>query len=262
MVLGDDMKGIVYHRDYNKYDLGVDHPLVGDKPEKTMSFLKNKGLIDSFKLFEPELAAEEDLLRVHTQSYINRIKELSEKGGILTFDTPAPKGIYKYARLPAGGTILGGKKLFEGFNCMINTLGGFHHASRNFSSGFCFFNDIAVCIEYLREKNKIKRFLVIDLDVHHANGTSEIYFDDPSVLNISFHQDGETLYPGTGAIEKIGKGPGEGYTINLPFLPQTGNESYMMAFDSIVPPLIKQFNPQIIIYLHFLILFKKDFLSL
>jgi len=167
---------------------------------------------------------------------------------MLAFDTPAPAGIYKYARLVTGGTILAGRELFGGFNCMVNPLAGFHHASRNFSSGFCFFNDIAVVIEYLRENYKLRRFLIVDLDVHHANGTQEIYYDNPTVLNISFHQDGRTLYPGTGSLEKIGRDKGEGFTVNLPLPQGTGSASYLKAFDEIIPIITKQFKPEIIIY--------------
>ena len=167
---------------------------------------------------------------------------------MLAMDTPAPKGIYEIASIVTGGTKLAGEKLFHGFQCTINPLAGFHHASRSYSSGFCFFNDIAVVIEYLRQKYDLSSFLVIDLDVHHANGTEEIYYDDPTVLNISFHQDGRTLYPGTGGIEKIGTGSGEGYTVNLPLPPGTCGKSYLKAFNEIVPPLTKQFGPEIIIY--------------
>ncbi len=242
------MNGIVYHDDYNKYDLGMSHPLLGDKPRKTMEFLEKHGIMDNVKLFTPEKANDEDLLRVHSEKYVKQVKELSKTGGMLAYDTPAPIGIYDIARFSTGGTILAGKKLFEGFNCMTNPLAGFHHASRSFSSGFCFFNDIAVVIEYLREKYKLKRFLVVDLDVHHANGTQEIYYDDPTVLNISFHQDGRTLYPGTGSMNKIGRDSGEGYTVNLPLPPGAGDTSYLNVFNSIIPALTKQFKPEIMIY--------------
>jgi acetoin utilization protein AcuC len=240
--------GIVYHENYNKYDLGVDHPLIGDKPRKTMEFFRKKSILNDIKIFTPRKATEKDLLRVHNQLFIERIKMLSKTGGMLTFDTPAPVGIYDTALLVIGGTKLAGEQLFHGFQCMANPLAGFHHASISFSSGFCYFNDIAIVIEYLREKHRLERFLIIDLDVHHANGTQEIYYDDPSVLNISFHQDGRTLYPGTGSIEKIGRDSGEGYTVNFPLPPGTGDSSYLNAFNAIVPSLAKQFNPEIIIY--------------
>jgi acetoin utilization protein AcuC len=240
--------GIAYHKDYNKYDLGVDHPLVGDKPGKTMDLLKEKSVLKSVKVFTPQKASEEDLLRVHTKDYVNKIKELSRTGGMLSLDTPAPFGIFEIASLATGGTILAGEKLFDGYQCMVNPLAGFHHASKNSSSGFCFFNDIAIVIEYLRLKHRLKRFMVVDVDVHHANGTQEIYYLDPTVLKVSFHQDGHTLYPGTGSIEKIGEGKGEGFTVNLPLPPGTGNRSYLKAFNDIIPKLVDQFNPEIMIY--------------
>ena len=242
------MIGIVYHEDYNKYDLGLDHPLIGDKPRQTMEFFEKKGILHEMKVFKPKKATEKDLLLVHNPRHIERIKQLSQTGGMLSFDTPVPIGIYDIAQLVTGGTMLAGEKLFQGFNCMINPLAGFHHASKNNSSGFCFFNDIAVTIEYLRNKFKIKRFQIVDIDVHHANGTQEIYYDDPSVLNISFHQDGRTLYPGTGSMEKIGRDSGEGYTVNLPFPPGTGNKSFLKAYDAVIPQLTHQFNPEMIIY--------------
>ena len=242
------MIGIVYHKDYNKYDLGLDHPLVENKPSKTMEFFEEKDIIKNVELFSPKKATEKDLLRVHSERYVRRIKEMSRTGGMLSSDTPAPIGIYNHASLAAGGSILAGEKLFEGFNCMVNPLAGFHHACKSTSSGFCFFNDIAIAIEYLRDKYRLKRFLIIDLDVHHGNGTQEIYYDDPTVLNISFHQDGRTLYPGTGSLEKIGRDKGEGFTVNLPLPPGTGSASYLKAFDEIIPPITKQFKPEIIIY--------------
>ncbi len=242
------MQGIVYHKDYNKYDLGLDHPLVGDKPGKTIDILKRKKMLKDVKEFTPNKATEKDLIRAHSKDYVNKVKTLSKTGGILAADTPAPKGIFETASIATGGTLLAGEKLFENYNVMSNPLGGFHHASKNSSSGFCFFNDIAVVIEKLRDKHKIKRFAVIDLDVHHGNGTQDIYCRDPSVLNLSFHQDGRTLYPGTGDIGFIGKEEGEGYTINLALPPGTGTASYLSAFKEIIPPIINQFKPEIIIY--------------
>jgi len=242
------MIGIVYHKDHNKYDFGLDHPLIGNKPKKTIEFFKKKGILKELQEFKPKKATEKDLLRVHSPNFIERIKTLSKSGGMLTFDTPAPIGIYEIARLAAGGTILAGEKLLKRFNVMANPLAGFHHASKNYASGFCFFNDIAIVIEYLREKHKLERFLIVDLDVHHANGTQEIYYNDPSVLKISFHQDGRTLYPGTGFMDKTGRDSAEGYTVNLPLPPGTGNKSYLYGFNELIPNLLKQFNPEIIIY--------------
>ncbi len=242
------MNAIVYHEDFNKYDLGADHPLIGDKPRQTMKFFKDTKILETFDILTPTLCTEQDLLRVHEKHYVNRIKKLSENGGWLAADTPAPIGIYEIARLATGGSILAGEKLFQGYNLTVNPLGGFHHAGKAYSSGFCFFNDIAVVIEYLKENYHLKRCAIIDLDVHHGNGTQDIYYDDPTVLNISLHQDGRTLYPGTGSLEKIGRGAAEGYTVNIPFPPETGGPSYLKAFHAIVPNIVRAFKPELIIY--------------
>ena len=239
---------IVYHEEFNKYDLGVDHPLIGDKPKNIMTFLKDKNVLSQFRVFTPKKAKEGDLLKVHDPSYVEHVKKLSETGGWLSKDTPVPKGIFEVASLSTGGSMCAGEKLFEGFEFAVNPLGGFHHASKGHSSGFCFFNDIAITIEYLRQRHKLKRFMIIDLDVHHGNGTQDIYIDDKSVLNLSFHQDGQTLYPGTGNVDTIGRGDAEGYTVNLPFPPGTSGISYLKAFDEIVPPITRQFKPEIIFY--------------
>lgn len=239
-----------YHERYNEYDLGQNHPLIGDKPRKTLHFLEKRNLDRFMEIKEPFPCSEEDLMRVHTKEYIEKIKQLSRTGGYLSIDTPAPKGIFEIASLACGGSKEAAESLFKNdeIKIAINPLAGFHHASRDKSSGFCFFNDIAVAIEHIREKYRIKRIAIIDLDVHHANGTQDIYYEDPEVLLISFHQDGRTLYPGTGFIDEIGRGEGEGYTINLPFVPDSGNQSYREAFDEIIPDVIKQFNPQMLIY--------------
>ncbi|MDI6856371.1 MAG: histone deacetylase family protein [Candidatus Thermoplasmatota archaeon] len=241
---------IAYHEDYSKYNLGEAHPFLSLKPRKTIEFLRAKNLMGSkLKLLVPVPVGEEDLARVHTRDFIELVKKLSEKGGMLALDTPAPKGIFEIAKLACGGTKLMAEEVAqEKFWCGINTLGGFHHAGKDSASGFCFFNDLAIAIEYLRSEYKIKKFMVVDTDVHHANGTQEIYYDDNSVLLISLHQDGRTLYPGTGFTKEIGVGKGKGYTTNIPLLPATAGKAYLYAFDTLVPKLANQFQPEIIFW--------------
>ena len=238
----------VYHEDFNKYDLGTDHPLIGDKPRNALAYLKTKGLLSQFDVLTPEACTYQDLQRAHTDEYLKHIKYLSENGGYLSMDTPAPKGIFEIASLAAGGSIMAAEKVFDGYQLAINPLGGFHHACRASSSGFCFFNDIAVAIEHIRHAHRLKRFLIIDIDVHHGNGTQDIYYEDPTVLNISLHQDGRTLYPGTGDVDAIGRDAGEGFTVNLPLPPGTSTKSYLKAFHDIVPPLAMQFSPQVVVF--------------
>jgi len=113
-----------------------------------------------------------------------------------------------------GGAIEAGRAIYEGeINRAVALGNGYHHAGRNYGGGFCLFNDIAMLVEYLRKK--LKRILILDYDVHFGNGTSDIYFSDPHILFISLHQDPRTIYPGTGFIEQIGRGEGEGYNVNV-----------------------------------------------
>ena len=240
------MLAVAYHDDYSKYNLGEAHPLLGDKPRKTLEFLREKNV--EMNIFEPEPVTYEALLAVHSKDFVEEIKNLSESGGMLAVDTPAPKGIYNTARTACGGTKIMGVKVMENFFCGVNLLGGFHHAGVDNASGFCFFNDIAVAVEFLRKKYDIKRFLVVDLDVHHCNGTQEIYYKDDSVLVVSMHQDGRTLYPGTGFIDEIGDDNGKGFNVNIPLPHGTGNEGYLYAFDEIIPGIAEQFRPEIIFY--------------
>jgi acetoin utilization protein AcuC len=240
------MLAVAYHDDYSKYNLGETHPLLGDKPKRTLEFLMNKNV--RMNIFEPEPVTYEELLAVHSKGFVEKIKNLSESGGMLAVDTPAPKGIYDIARIACGGTKIMGVKIMEKFFCGVNLLGGFHHAGVDSASGFCFFNDIAVAVEYLRKKYDIKKFLVVDLDVHHCNGTQEIYYKDDSVLVVSMHQDGRTLYPGTGFIDDLGDDNGKGFNVNIPLPPGTGNKGYLYAFDEIIPGIAEQFRPELIFY--------------
>ncbi|MEM4704575.1 MAG: histone deacetylase [Candidatus Bathyarchaeia archaeon] len=125
--------------------------------------------------------------------------------------------------------------------------GGYHHAGRDYGGGFCLFNDIAVLVEFLRAKYGLRRFLVLDYDVHFGNGTSDIYYRDPSVLFISLHQDPRTLYPGTGFVWQLGEGEGEGFNVCVPLPAGTGDESYLYALREVFVPLAEEFKPEVII---------------
>jgi acetoin utilization deacetylase AcuC-like enzyme len=239
----------IYHKDYSKYNLGEDHPFLSLKPKNLLEFLKSKTLSKRLEVLEPKLLPENELYKVHTKDFVNLVKALSESGGLLSLDTPAPKGIYEIARLACSGTkLIAEKVVTEDFWCGINTLGGFHHAAKDKASGFCFFNDFAIGIEFLRSKYKLKKFLVVDTDVHHGNGTQEIYYNDPSVLHISLHQDGRTLYPGTGFVQEIGTKDALGYTVNIPLPPGISDKSYLYIFDLFVPKLANLFQPEIIFW--------------
>ncbi|HBK53337.1 MAG TPA: histone deacetylase, partial [Syntrophomonas wolfei] len=113
--------------------------------------------------------------------------------------------------------------------------------------GFCNINNEAIMIEYLRQKYGIKRVAIVDTDVHHGDGTQEIYWHDPDVLFISFHQDGRTLYPGSGFVEELGGPLAHGTTINLPLAPKTTDAGILYAIDELILPMLEDFKPDIVI---------------
>jgi acetoin utilization protein AcuC len=199
-------------------------------------------------MLEPEPARRQDLLRVHDEDYIDLIFRLAGESRPYDIETPVSPQILEATLLIAGGAIATGKALYEERVSRAVALGcGYHHAGRNYGGGFCLFNDIAVLVELLREKYGLKRVLILDHDVHFGNGTSDIYYEDPNVLFISFHQDPRTIYPGTGFIEQIGRGIGEGYNVNVALPPQTGDQSYLYALKEIFVPMAEEFKPELLV---------------
>lgn len=238
--------GIIYHEKYLEHNLGLGHPESPERLKKTMEVLKKFLDKPNIKLIKPTPAKEEDLLRVHTKDYVENIKSMSQTGSALTMDTPVPSGVYEIAKLSAGGAILGGKlvcdKKVDNAFALIRPPG--HHAGKNFGGGFCYFNNIAVMIEYLRAHHNLKKFAILDYDAHHGNGTQDIFYEDPSVLYFSTHQ--SPLYPGTGKIDEIGEGKGKGFNVNIPLNPGTSGVSFIFILKEIFIPLTQEFKPDII----------------
>lgn len=238
--------GIIYHKAYLAHDLGYDHP---ERPERIENILKVTEKIlerQDVTLLEPDPASTTDLLRVHTADYVAKIQSMSETGGVLTMDTPVPQGVYETARLAVGGAILAGESVVEGKvdNAYALTRPPGHHAGRAFGGGFCFFNNVAAMVEYIRFRHHLRKFAILDWDVHHGNGTQEIFNRDPDVLYFSTHQ--SPLYPGTGTIEEIGKGPGRGSKVNVPLRPGTSGASFKHVLTELFAPLVKRFRPDFI----------------
>jgi len=242
--------GIVYHEKYSQYDLGSGHPFRGDRFINATRFFKEQGLFQhpDVVTLQPKPAEREDLLRVHDEDYVSLIFRLAKESRPYDIETPVSPQILEASLLIVGGAIEAGKAVCERRVKRAVALGcGFHHAGRNYGGGFCLFNDIAVVAEFLRQEYGLKRVLIFDHDVHFGNGTSDIYYEDPDVLFISFHQDPRTIYPGTGFIEQIGRGDGVGFNVNVPLPPQTGDKSYLYALKEIFVPLAEEFDPELII---------------
>ncbi len=242
--------GIAFHEKYRQYDFGPGHPFRGDRFGNALKFFEEQGLLSlpNVKILKPEIIKLKDLLRVHDKSYIDLIFDFAEKGRAYDFDTPLSPSILEAALYIMGGALKIGKALYDGeIDRGICLGGGLHHAGTNFGGGFCIFNDVAILARYIQQECGAKRVLVLDYDVHAGNGTSDIFYSDPSVLFVSIHQDPRTLFPGSGFVGQIGRGRGEGFNINIPLPPGTGNKTYFYALREIFIPIAREFKPDIVL---------------
>jgi len=195
------------------------------------------------------------LKKFHTPRYLHALRTAGSgrRGidaldmGIGTVDCPVFKGMYEYAALATGGTLLGAKLILSGqADVVFNPSGGFHHARAERAAGFCYINDVALACLVLAEAGK--RVVYLDVDVHHGDGVAYAFYGRRDVMTISLHQSPKTLFPGTGFEHEIGTGDGEGYCVNIPLPVGTYDEAYLSAFNAIVPPLIKAYDPEVFVF--------------
>lgn len=237
------MLKIIWGSKYLEYDFGPGHPFWPGRASEFLELIK-KSEID-YKIVEPPKAADEDVLLAHASEYLNRVEKLAKGSEWLTPDTPLNPRILGAAYYSVGGTILACNLALQSQK-VVNLLGGLHHAETDYGGGFCIFSDHAIAIKKLQKEGRIRKAMIYDLDVHAGNGTQEIFYDDPSVFNISLHQDPRTLYPGIGFADQRGEGPGEGYNLNIPLPPGTDGLQYLEALDRVLP-LYDEFDPDLLI---------------
>lgn len=252
---------LVYNPKIKEYSFGKGHPFTSERFENFINFAKEKlpNFRDIFEQIIPDTAKENDLKLIHSKEYIEVMIKAS-KGvvlpDILRYTTEdnfnpstgyLPKGIDEAARMAVGTSLKAADLVFEGrFKKAIALGGGLHHAKKEKGEGFCIYNDVAICAKKLITKG-LKRILILDTDAHAGNGTAEAFYTENQVLFIDIHQDPSTLYPGTGFINEIGAGKGEGFTVNIPLPPGASDKSYQYVFEQLIFPLTKEFKPQIII---------------
>jgi acetoin utilization protein AcuC len=252
------MKSVfVYSSMFDKYSLGEDHPFKPYKATMVYELCYRYSLFDRpwIKIFEPQPAAEEVMAEFHSQEYIEALKTANSgysdftmfQYGLGTGDNPIFKGVFDFSLLVLGATIKGAEFIAEGeADTVFSPVGGLHHGGFGHAEGFCYVNDIVIAIKRLLKKG-FKKILYVDIDAHHGNGVQDAFYDSKQVLFISFHQSGESLYPGTGFENEMGDGEGLGYTVNVPLPEYTDDDSYVRAFKAIYPPLAKAFQPECVV---------------
>ncbi|NVL91229.1 MAG: acetoin utilization protein AcuC [Desulfobacterales bacterium] len=245
----------LYTEKYFAYDYGVAHPLEIERLRLTYDLCKAYDLfnLSDMSLIETRPASESEIIRFHTPEYVEVLKNSSSgkvagnfSYGLGPGDNPVFPGMWEWSQLHTGASLQCAELISEGkARIAFNIAGGLHHAGAGQASGFCYVNDPVLAICYFVDKGK--RVMYLDIDAHHGDGVQWAFYEDPRVLTVSFHQDGRTLFPGTGDLGETGRGKGSGYSVNIPMLPNTDDHIFWDGFRSIVPVLIKAFNPDVMV---------------
>jgi acetoin utilization deacetylase AcuC-like enzyme len=238
---------LVYSPIYLGHDTGS-HPENAQRLIAILAHLDREGLLEGRRIFEPEAVPFEALAAVHDPALIEQVLEAAEAGGRwLDADTYVSPGSYEAAAYAAGGALLAVDAVLhdDPRRAFVLSRPPGHHATRERAMGFCLFNGIAAAAQYALDRHGLERVAIVDWDVHHGNGTQDIFYTSGRVLYASLHQ--WPLYPGTGRREETGQGPGRGATLNIPLPPGADDRAYLEAFDREVAPRVREFAPQLLL---------------
>jgi acetoin utilization deacetylase AcuC-like enzyme len=242
--------GYVYDERYLLHDPGSWHPERPDRLKAIQRNLEDSGVLELLVRLQPYSAPLAWVERLHDADYVRRFKEACDRGRQI-FGVPdcgICKDSYRIALLAVGGVMAAVDAVLKGevdnAFCAVRPPG--HHAERGRALGFCFFNNVALGAVYALEHYGLERVAIFDWDVHHGNGTQHLLEADPRVFYVSVHEDPQHCYPGTGYSREQGKGPGQGFTLNLPLPPHSGDEEYLEAINTQALPRLRQFAPQLV----------------
>ena len=246
---------IVSHPACARHDTGWDHPEhQGRLPAITKGiYRQTPDLQDRWLQVEASAAEPSALLRVHTEAHLETVRravERAEADGAsipLTADTVVSAASWEAALAAAGVAIDGVRTVLDGdaASAFALTRPPGHHATADEAMGFCLFNNVAVAARWAQKEAGVERVLILDWDVHHGNGTQDIFYEDPSVFYLSFHLSGH--YPGTGASDERGAAAGEGTTRNYPFRHGVERDHYLEVYETAVPEALDAFDPELVL---------------
>ena len=254
--MSEKVELVWYGDDAPWYDHGPRHPLRPARVILTRQLIHDYGVVDGQKVVEQLArdASDEELTLVHTEDYIDAVRRAGhgEKGSWWQFgfgpgDNPIFPSMHEAASRVAGASLVAAEAVLSGrAEHAFNPAGGLHHALPSKASGFCVYDDPAIAIAWLLTQG-VERIAYVDVDVHHGDGPQSIFYLDPRVLTISLHQDGRTLFPGTGFVRELGADDAAGTKVNVPLPPYTQDDEWLRAFREIVPPLVESFHPEILV---------------
>lgn len=236
--------GIVYDPIYLRHDTG-DHVERAERLVEIRRSLESSGLVKELINIPARAASMEELHLVHTSDYVKYIQGFGS--GWLDSDTYMSLESYNVALHAGGGAMEAAEWILKGkvnsAFALVRPPG--HHASANRGAGFCIFNNVALAARKAIKDFKLSRVMIVDYDVHHGNGTQDIFYSDPAVLYFSTHQ--YPHYPGTGSIDETGEGEATGTKINVPLPAFCGDQEYLQIFNEILVPAAKRYHPELIL---------------
>jgi acetoin utilization protein AcuC len=252
---------VVFDDSLTGYDFGPAHPMNPVRVDLTMRLARSLGVVDGDSVDGGGLVAvpapdatDDDLLVVHDRDLIEAVRRSSVDPsrhdplrGLGTDDNPTFLHMHEAARHVVGASLEAARRVWDGEAVhAANIAGGLHHAMPDQASGFCVYNDVAVAIRWLLDHGAAK-VAYVDVDVHHGDGVQRIFYDDPRVLTISLHETGQILFPGTGFPDETGGPDAVGTAVNVALPPGTADAGWLRAFHSIVPPLVRAFEPDVLV---------------
>jgi acetoin utilization protein AcuC len=233
-----------------RYGFPHGHPFGPDRLDAFWKEAEGQGLLEKGRVLEPVAADRAVIERFHTPAYVDRVQTLSTRGeGFLDWgDTPAFPGVYEAAATVVGSVVDAVGRVMAG-ECRraFVPVAGLHHARRESAAGFCVFNDIGVAVETLLEEHGLERIAYVDIDAHHGDGVFYAFEGEPRLWIADIHQDGRTLYPGTGRRGETGTGAAAGTKLNLPQDPGAGDEAFMDAWEG-VEAHVERAKPEVILF--------------
>jgi acetoin utilization deacetylase AcuC-like enzyme len=249
MAVSPVQTGLVFDHAFRNHDPGEGHPECPERYLALSEAFKKARLLPSLPRIPARLASEEDIHLVHTRPYLETVQHDHTRGAatLSTGDTAIGEATLETAHLAAGAALAAVDAVFEGHvrNAFAAVRPPGHHATASRGMGFCVFNNVAIAARYARKAWGADRILIIDWDVHHGNGTQDIFYRDPSVLFFSVHQ--WPWYPGTGAADETGEGSGKGTTINCPLPAGSGRGPVLEAFRKKLLPAANAFRPSLVL---------------
>ncbi|HQR27108.1 MAG TPA: acetoin utilization protein AcuC [Nocardioides sp.] len=248
---------VVFDRALTEYDFGPQHPMSPLRVDLTMRLAQEVGVLDRLRTVPAPIASPDQIATVHEPAFIEAVRRAGTvpgyadlQHGLGTEDDPVFEGMHLAAAHVVGASLEAFRQVWSGESLhSANITGGLHHAMPGAASGFCIYNDVAVGIRYLLDQG-VPRVAYVDVDAHHGDGVERIFWNDPRVLTISLHETGQMLFPGTGFPRDLGGPDAPGSAVNVALPPGTADAGWLRAFHAVVPPLLREFRPEVLVTQH------------